>query len=211
MGLKSFLVTSSGVEVAVRRHYRKSELRLKRLQRQLSRKKKGSNRRRCAALRVAKSHLKVANQRKDFHYKTSLQLLKEGLHIAHEDLNILGLAKSRLAKSINDAGWSSFLQILKIKAERAGLMTIAVNPSGTSQNCSGCGAKVPKTLSDRWHSCSCGVEMDRDINAAINIKNLAVGHPVSKAHRVSEAIAGVGAKPKFQKPTPSACSGAGLP
>lgn len=75
-------------------------------------------------------------------------------------------------------------------------MTIAVNPNGTTQNCSGCGYKVPKTLKDRWHSCPhCGLELDRDLNAAINIRDLALGHRVNKAQRVSEAIAGVVEKP----------------
>jgi putative transposase len=154
MGLKAFLVTSDGEEVAIPQHYRKAEKRLKRLQRSLSRKRKGSANRRKAVKRVAKQHLKVANQRKDFHYKTAKKLLiglrptegVQGKNIGHESLNIKGLAKTRMAKSITDAGWGTFLQILSIKAERAGLMAIAVNPNGTSQDCSGCGVKVPKTL-----------------------------------------------------------------
>ncbi|WP_445974520.1 zinc ribbon domain-containing protein [Plectonema radiosum] len=85
--------------------------------------------------------------------------------------------------------------ILSTKAENAGLLVIVVNPSGTSQDCSSCGAKVPKKLHERWHSCLCGCSLDRDHNAAIVIKNRAVGHPVLKAHRVSEAIAGFGEKP----------------
>lgn len=196
VGLKSFLVDDSGVEVEIPQHYRKSEKRLKRLQRSLSRKKKGSNRRKKAIHRVGKAHLKVANERKDFHYKTAKKLLSQGKHVAHEDLNIKGLAKSRLAKSVNDAGWGQFLQILSIKAERAGLLTIAVNPNGTSQDCSNCGTKVPKKIQDRWHSCpNCGCSLDRDHNAAINIKHRAVGHSVLKAHLTSEAIAGVDEKP----------------
>ncbi len=196
MGLKSFLTDDSGKEVAIPQHYRKAQKRLKKLQRSLSRKQKGSNRRKKAIKRVAKAHLKVSNTRKDFHYKTAKQLLSQGKHIAHENLNIKGLAKSRLAKSVNDAGWGQFLQILSIKAERAGLSTIAVNPNGTSQNCSGCDAKVPKALSDRLHVCpDCGLELDRDHNAAINIKHLAVGHSVNKAQVTSDAIAGVTEKP----------------
>jgi putative transposase len=86
---------------------------------------------------------------------------------------------------INDAGWGQFLAYLSIKAERAGLMTIAVNPNGTTQDGSGCGQKVPKEIQDRWHSCpDCGLELDRDHNAAINIKYRAVGHPVLKARGV---------------------------
>ncbi|MGG6281851.1 RNA-guided endonuclease InsQ/TnpB family protein [Leptolyngbya sp. AN03gr2] len=196
VGLKSFLVDDSGVEVEIPQHYRKSEKHLKRLQRSLSRKKKGSRRRKKAIKRVAKAHLKVANQRKDFHYKTAQKVLQQGKHVAHEKLNIKGLAKSRLAKSVNDAGWGQFLQILSIKAERAGLLAIAVNPNGTSQDCSKCGTKVPKNIQDRWHSCpNCGCSLDRDHNAAINIKHRAVGHSVLKAQATPDAIAGVTEKP----------------
>lgn len=178
MGLKSFLVTSDGEEVPISQHYRKAEKQLAHEQRQLSRKKKGSKRRAKAVRRVAKAHLKIANKRKDFHYNTANWLLGKGLVVAHEDLNTKGLARTRLAKSINDAGWSQFLQILAVKAERAGRLTVAVNPHNTTQDCSGCGVKVPKELSDRWHSCPiCGLELDRDHNAAVNIKLRAVGHP----------------------------------
>lgn len=156
LGLKIFLVTNEGEEVSIPRHYRKAEKRLKRLQRSLFRKKKGSNRRKNAVKKVAKAHLKVANQRKDFHYKTANRLISKGKNIGHEDLNIKGIAKTKMAKSTHDAGWGMFLQVLKVKAANAGLMTIPVNPSGTTQNCSGCGEKVLKTLSDRWHSCACG-------------------------------------------------------
>jgi putative transposase len=101
-----------------------------------------------------------------------------------------------MAKSTHDAGWGTFLQILSIKAESAGVMTIAVNPNGTTQDCSKCGQKVPKTIRDRWHSCPhCGCELDRDHNAAINIKHRAVGQPVLKAQETPNAIAGVTEKP----------------
>jgi putative transposase len=185
MGLKAFLVDDAGEEVAIPQHYRQSEKRLKRIQRSLSRKKKGSNRRKKAIKRVSKAHLKVANQRKDFHYKTAKKLLNKGKNIGHEALNIKGIARTRMAKSTHDAGWGTFLQILAIKAERAGLLAIAVNPNGTTQDCSNCGQKVPKTIRDRWHSCPhCGLDKGRDHNAAINIKQRAVGHPVLKARGV---------------------------
>jgi len=196
MGLKAFLVDDLGKDEPIPQHYRKAEKRLKRLQHSLSRKKKGSNRRKKAIKRVSKAHLKVANQRKDFHYKAAKKLLSQGKHIAHEKLNIKGIARTRVAKSTHDAGWGQFLTILSIKAERAGLLAIAVNPNSTSQNCSGCGAKVSKTLADRIHTCpECGLTLDRDHNAAINIKYLAVGHSVNKAQVTSEAIAGVTEKP----------------
>jgi putative transposase len=196
MGLKSFLVTDEGQSVEIPQHYRKAEKRLKRMQRSLSRKKKGSKRRQKAIKRVAKAHLKVANQRKDFHYKTAKKLLNKGKHIGHEALNIKGIARTRMAKSTHDAGWGTFLQILSIKAERVGLMTIAVNPNSTTQDCSNCGQTVPKTIADRWHSCPhCGCELDRDHNAAINIKHRAVGQPVLKAQETPDGIPGVTEKP----------------
>ena len=186
MGLDSFLVTDTGESVPVPRYYRRAQKRLERLQRSLSRKQKGSNRRKKALRRVAKAHLKVANQRKDFHYKVAKKLLSKGKHIAYEALNTKGIARTRLAKSIYDAGWGQFLQILAVKAERAGLRAIAVDPRGTSQDCSQCGQKVPKTIRDRGHSCPhCGLELSRDHNAAINIKYRAVGHPVLKAQEMS--------------------------
>ena len=196
MGLKAFLVDSQGEEVKIPQYYRQAQKQLRIKQKAVSRKVKGSNRRRKAVLKLAKQHQKVANTRKDFHHKTANNLLKNHDVIAHEKLNIKGLAKSRLSKSVNDAGWGQFLTILANKAEKAGLLTVAVKPHGTTQECSNCGTVVKKALSDRWHSCShCGFEADRDKNAAINIKNRAVGHSVLKAHRASEAIAGVGEKP----------------
>ncbi len=191
MGLSAFLVTDEGTAVAVPQYYRKAQKKLKRLQRAVSRTKKGSNRRKKAVRRLGKAHQKVANQRKDFHYKTAKQLLQRRRHIAYEALNIRGIAGSRLAKSVYDAGWKQFLQILSVKAERAGLMAIAVNPNGTSQNCSRCGHKVPKGLADRWHHCPhCGLSI-----AAINIKHRAVGQTVLRAKEMSYAIAGVTEKP----------------
>ena len=198
MGLKSFLVTSEEEEIKIQQHYRKAQKRLKVKQKRVSRKKKGSNNRRKAVIKLGKTHQKIANKRKDFHYKTATHLIKQADVIAHEKLNIKGLAKTKLAKSILDAGWGQFLEILKCKAEKAGVLTVEVNPYGTSQYCSNCGHKVPKELKDRIHNCdNCGISLCRDVNAAINIKHLAVGIPVNKAYRVSEAIAGVGKKPSL--------------
>jgi putative transposase len=102
--------------------------------------------------------------------------------IAVEDLNIKGLARTRLAKSVLDAGWSSFLSILTNKAVNAGLLVVPVSAYNTSQDCSNCGEKVPKKLHECWHDCpNCRCSLDRDHNAAINIKNRAVGHSVLKA------------------------------
>ncbi|XZN90021.1 MAG: RNA-guided endonuclease TnpB family protein [Microcoleus sp.] len=160
------------------------------------RKKQGSNRRRKAVKRLAKHHLHIARQRQDFHYKTAKRLLDKYDVIGFEDLNIKALVKTRMAKSILDAGWSEFLTILVSLAESAGKLAIAVNPNGTTQNCSSCGTHIPKTIADRWHSCYvCGLELDRDVNAAINVKNLAVGQTVNKAQRVSDAMAGLAENP----------------
>ncbi|MCC5601432.1 RNA-guided endonuclease InsQ/TnpB family protein [Nostoc favosum] len=181
LGLKEFLTTSDGEPVAIPQHYRKSQKRLRVIQKRVSRRKKGSNRRRKAVKQLGKQHKKVADKRKDFHFKTALRLLSKYDVVVHEDLNVKGLVMSRQALSMHDAGWSSFLSILSNKAENAGLLVIAVNPKNTSQDCSSCGMKVPKKLHERWHSCQCGCSLDRDHNAAINIKNRALGHRVLKA------------------------------
>lgn len=182
MGLKDFLVDDSGSTVPIPQFARKSEKRLRRLNKSFSRKNKGGKNRAKAGIKLKKHYQKVARQRKDFHFKTSKSLLEKYDAIAHEDLNVKGLAKTRLAKSVLDAGWSQFISILTTKAASAGLLVIAVDPRGTTQNCSSCGERVPKKLSDRWHSCSCGCSLSRDHNAALNVKKLAEGHPVNKAN-----------------------------
>lgn len=201
VGLKEFLTTSEGETVSIPQYYRKSQKRLRVMQKRVSRRRKGSNRRLKAVKQLGRQHKKVADKRQDFHFKTANNLLKKYDVIAVEGLNVKGLSRSRLAKSVLDAGWSSFLSILTNKAENAGLLVIPVKASGTSQDCSSCGVKVPKKLHDRWHNCpNCGCSLDRDHNAAINIKNRAVGHSVLKAQLTSEAIAGVA-----EKPTLTAC------
>ena len=143
VGLKDFLTTSEGEVVAIPQYYRKSQKHLRVIQKRVSRSKKGSNRRSKAVKHLAKQHKKVADKRKDFHFKTANNLLKKYDVIAHENLNVKGLARTRLAKSVNDAGWSNFLSILASKAENAGLLVIPVSAYNTSQDCSGCGVKVP--------------------------------------------------------------------
>lgn len=181
LGLKEFLTTSEGDTVSIPQYYRKSQKRLRVIQKSVSRRNKGSNRRKKAIKQVAKQHKKVADKRKDFHFKTANNLLKKYDVVVHEDLNVKGLSRSMLAKPVHDAGWSNFMSILTTKAENAGLCVIAVNPSGTSQDCSSCGVKVPKKLHERWHKCECGCSLDRDHNAAIIIKNRAAGHSVLKS------------------------------
>lgn len=171
VGLIDFYVTSDNERIAAPKFLRKAERKFKSAQRRVSRRKKGSNRRKKAIRKLAIQHKRVADTRKDFHFKTTNNLLKKYDVVAVEKLNIKGMAKSRLAKSVNDAGWSQFLSILKVKAENAGLKVIEVNPNGTSQECSSCGEKVKKPLSQRMHNCPvCHTSICRDLNASLNIK-----------------------------------------
>jgi len=177
LGLKSFLVDSNGIEIKSPKLYRKSQKKLKRLQRAVARKKRGGSNRRKAVKHLAKFSQHVANQRRDFHHKTALDLVKKYGKIAHEDLNVKGMVRSlNLAKSCHDAGWSGFIAILSHKAESAGVEVVAVNPRHTTQTCSHCGClpEVSLTLKDRLYHClHCGFSLDRDLNAAINIKRRA--------------------------------------
>ena len=171
VGLIDFYVASDGSRINAPKHLRKAERKLKSAQRRVARRKKGSNRRKKAIKKLAIQHKKVADTRKDFHFKTARTLLDKYDVIAVEKLNIKGLVKTQLAKSINDAGWGQFIIILSNKAENAGLKVISVNPNGTSQECSNCGHKVKKQLSQRMHNCPvCHTSLCRDLNAAINIK-----------------------------------------
>ena len=180
VGLIDFYVTSDNTRIAAPKYLRKAQSKLKSAQRKVSRRKKGSIRRKKAIKKLGIRHKKVADTRKYFHFKTAKQLLSKYDVIALEKLNVKGLAKSRLAKSIHDAGWSQFINILSFKAENAGLKVIAVNPNGTSQECSSCGHKVKKPLSQRMHNCPvCHTSLCRDLNAAINIRNRGA-HDLSK-------------------------------
>ena len=175
LGLKTFLVPSDGDSIAPPKFYRKAEKALRRAQRRVSRRQKGSKRRAKAVQTLARAHLHIANQRRDFHHKTARKLVTQYGTIAHEELNIKGIARSRLAKSTYDVGWGHFLTILHSKAEEAGSLVIPVPAKHTTQACSGCGElpEVPKMLKDRVHRCAwCGYEADRDLNAALNIKRL---------------------------------------
>lgn len=175
VGLKSFLTDSEGDTVENPRFYRTSQKTLRRKQRQICRRKKGSNRRRKAARSTAQTHLKIARQRRDFHYKMAKQYAERYHVIAVEKLSILNMVQNHsLAKSILDASWGAFLDILSEKAGRAGHTVIRVNPRFTSQKCHTCGEIVQKSLSVRTHICPfCGSIADRDVNAAQNILKLA--------------------------------------
>jgi putative transposase len=170
LGLKEFLATSTGEFVPVPQIYRSSQKHLARKQRGLARKKDGSKNRLKAKTRVAKIHQRIARGREKFHYQVAHWLCRNYDLIAVEDLNIRGLARTRLAKSIYDVSWGKFITILEAVVVKYGVHLVKVNPHNTSQNCSGCRTKVPKTLSVRLHQCpKCNLEMDRDENAAINI------------------------------------------
>jgi putative transposase len=171
VGLTSFLTDSQGNSVANPRFYRTSQKTLRRKQRTLSRRKKGSHRRRKAARSTAQTHLKIARQRRDHHFKVAKVYVEQYHHIAVEALQITSMVKNHhLAKSILDASWGAFLDILEAKAENAGHQVIRVNPRFTSQQCHNCGEIVQKSLSVRTHLCPfCGYVADRDVNAAQNI------------------------------------------
>lgn len=162
VGLNSFAVLSTGEAIGNPRHYRHAERALRVAQRRVARRKRGSNRRRKALLVLQRIHAHVRNQRADFHHRLSRRLVNENGLIAVEDLNVKGLARGMLAKSVNDAGWAQFLNMIAYKAESAGRVFVRVSPAGTSQTCI-CGAEVRKTLKDRAHVClNCGLVADRD-------------------------------------------------
>ncbi|HTI15176.1 MAG TPA: transposase [Dictyobacter sp.] len=193
LGITHFAALSDGTFIDNPRHYRHAEKKLTKLQQALARKKRGSHRRKKAVLAVAKAHRKIKNQRKDFQHKASLQLVNRYQVIVFEDLQSTNMskapkpkqdergkylpngaaAKAGLNKSIRDAGWGMFVQMVNAKAASAGRKVICVNPYKTSQYCSGCGVEVKKDLSVRVHRCpDCGLEIDRDTNAALNILSL---------------------------------------
>jgi putative transposase len=172
VGLKVFLITAEGEMVENPCHYRKAEKQLAKAQRRVPRRKQGSKRRRKVVALLKRKHQKVQRQRTDFHHKTALALLRTYDTIYLEDLRVANMVRNRhLAKSISDAGWAAFRTILACKAAYAGKQAVAVPPAFTSQDCSGCGDRVLKSLSVRTHVCPhCGLILDRDENAARNIQ-----------------------------------------
>jgi putative transposase len=172
VGLKVFLITADGEAIENPRHYRRGEKHLAKAQRVVSRRKKGSHGRRKAVGYLQRAHQHVQRQRLDFHHKTALKLLRDYDTLYLEDLQVANMVRNhRLAKSISDAGWAQFRSILEAKAACAGRRVVAVPPAYTSQDCSGCGTRVPKSLSVRTHICiACGLVLDRDENAARNIQ-----------------------------------------
>jgi putative transposase len=182
VGLRAYCTDSDGHTVENPRYFRRAEKKLSRLQRRLSRKKKGSKNRNKARKQLAKAHLQVQRQREGFARKTANALITSSDLIAFEDLQIRNLVKNRhLSKSIHDAGWGQFLTWVKAYGVMHDIDVVAVPPQWTSADCSACGTRVQKSLSVRTHICpSCGVVLDRDHNAALNILHHAlagtVGH-----------------------------------
>jgi putative transposase len=195
LGLEKFAADSSGGFEPIPQHFRASEARLVKIQQKAAVRKKGSRARKLLYRKAAKLHQKIARQRRQFHFETAKKVLTASDVVFVEDLAVKNMnrrckpkqdetgkfipngqaAKSGMNKSIADAGWSQFIDILTVKAENAGQKVIKVDPKGTSQHCSSCTGKVPKALSDRWHSCPCGLEIDRDTNSAILIKKVGLG------------------------------------
>ncbi len=193
LGVTHFAALSDGTFIDNPRYYRSAEKKLAKHQQALSRKKRGSNRRKKTVKMVARTHRKIRNQRRDFLHKASRQLVNKYQVIAFEELQPANLskrpkpkqdaetreylpngasAKAGLNKSILDAAWGEMIELTSVKAAWAGRTVVQVNPRYTSQTCSGCGTVRKKNLDERWHSCECGCELDRDTNAAVNILRL---------------------------------------
>jgi putative transposase len=176
LGLGHFAVLSDGTKIDSPRFLRRAEKRLKRAQQTLSRKAKGSKNREKGRLRVARAHAQVVDARRDFHHQLSTKLIRESQAVAVEDLAVKGLARTNLAKSVHDAGWSAFVAMLEYKAAKFGRSFHRIGRfEPTSQVCSACGVKDgPKPLHVRIWTCgACGAVLDRDINAAVNVAKAA--------------------------------------
>lgn len=174
VGLKTFASLSNGEVIENPRFFRAEENALAKAQRKLAKQKRGSKARKKAHKVVSRVHERVRNRRHDFVHQTARRLVNRFGIIAVEKLNVKGMVQNHcLAKSISDASWSMFRSVLTTKAESAGRLVVAVNPAYTSQMCSGCGNIQKKSLSVRTHKCLvCGLVLDRDTNAAVNIKAL---------------------------------------
>jgi len=196
LGVTHLATLSNGEMIEHPRYYRHAKKTLEKRQQALSSKKKGSHRRTRAKKLIGRAHKKIGNQRRDFLHKQSRQIVNRYQVMVFEDIQIGNLvkrpqpkqdeqgkylpngasAKGGLNQSILDAGWGMFMEMVASKAEGAGRTVLKVNPKYTSQICSTCGTLRKKTLEERWHSCDCGAEMDRDVNAAINILALGKHH-----------------------------------
>ena len=198
MGVSKRLTLSDGETVEKRTIDRKKMIRL---QRSVSRKVKGSNNRRKAVSLLAKEWQRVSDKERDYLHRLTAEIVKMYDFIAVEKIKTKNMLRNRhLAKSISEQTWGNFITLLNEKAESAGVKIVAVNPKGTSQECSSCGAEVKKDLSVRTHKCSCGLVMDRDVNAALNILHrgitIAGGNVSRMAGRMKEKLDSSLARPR---------------
>ena len=198
LGLDRLAVTSDGEIIDNPRHLRSAQRRLGRAQRALCRKQRGGANRRKAVRRVAELHRKVRETRLDHHHKLALRLVRDNQAVHLENLSVAGLARTRLARSIHDAGWSTLVRLIEEKATHYGRAVVKVDrlfPS--SQLCSACGHRDgPKPLSVRSWTCPvCGVEHDRDLNAARNL--LAEGRRIAAGLAEIENACGAGVRPRL--------------
>ena len=176
LGLTHFAVLSDGRKIASPRFLRRAEKKLRRAQQALSRKEKGSKNHDKARVKLARVHARVRDARREFHHQLSTALIRENQAVAVEDLAVRGLARTRLAKSVHDAGWSAFVQMLEYKARRYGREFYRIGRfEPTSQVCSACGTRDGrKPLHIRiWQCRGCGAWLDRDTNAAVNVARAA--------------------------------------
>jgi len=176
LGIISFLTDNEGNKISSPLYYKKSLLRLKKLQQNISRKKKRSHNRYKAKIKVAKLHEHITQQRDDFLHKITTKLINDCKFIGTENLNIKSMQRSAYnSRNINDCSWGKFLQMLDFKAESAGCQVVKVNPKDTTKKCSNCGEKQNMPLYKRQYDCPyCGMSLERDINSAINILRCAL-------------------------------------
>ena len=192
MGVRDFITDNLGEKIANPQFLKKSLKHLRISQRAFARKTKGSRRWYKCKRRVAQTHFKVAERRRGYHYKVINDLLKKYDTIVLEDLKIRNMVKNHcLARAISDIGWSGFVTRLSCKAAEVGRKVIKVSPHNTSQMCSSCGEITPKKLSERTHKCEgCGLVLDRDHNAAINILHRAgISPPPHKVRKYPKLAA----------------------
>jgi putative transposase len=179
LGLTHFAVLSDGTKIAAPKFLRRAARKLRKLQKSLCRKASRSQNRKKAVVKVAKAHARVADTRRDWQHKLSTRIIRDSQAVYVEDLCVLGLGRTRLAKSVHDAGWASFTAMLEYKAARYGRTFARIDRfAPTSQTCSACGRREgPKPLNVRSWTCPCGSNHDRDVNAALNV--LAAGRAES--------------------------------
>lgn len=196
LGIEHAVTTSDGDVYDYPRYYVQAEKKQRAAQKSLHRKKLGSKNRKKAQKRLSRIGKRVTNMRDEFLHQTSRKLVDSADVIVFEDLNINGMLKNHhLAKHIQDVSWGKLIRFTQSKAERAGKRVVLVDPRNTSQKCSSCGELVPKKLSDRTHVCPhCGLELDRDLNAAINIRTLGL-----RGRACGELTSGLGLPPSKRR------------